>query len=298
MAAPSWLWIVFTLIGATGQSLRNAAQRSMTERLGTVGATHIRFIFGLPFGLLFLAIVYLAGGHIVVPNAASVAWVVMGAVCQIAATALMLATMRDRSFVVTTAYTKTEPVQVAIFAVIFLGEHLSPTLAAAVVVATAGVLILSWPTRKADEVFSWRPAALGIASGGLFALAAVGFRGGILALGTSDYVPAATQTLALSLLVQTVLLSGWLLVRDPEVLWKVLRAWRPSLVAGFLGSFASEMWFLAFALQAAAPVRTLGLVELIVAGIISRRLFAQTPSLREIIGMVMVVIGIALLFNG
>jgi drug/metabolite transporter (DMT)-like permease len=298
MAAPSWLWIVFTLIGATGQSLRNAAQRSMTERLGTVGATHIRFIFGLPFGLLFLAIVHLVGGQIVVPNAASVAWVVMGAVCQIAATALMLATMRDRSFVVTTAYTKTEPVQVAIFAVIFLGEHLSPTLAAAVVVATAGVLILSWPTRKADEVFSWRPAALGIASGGLFALAAVGFRGGILALGTSDYVPAATQTLALSLLVQTVLLSGWLLVRDPEVLWKVLRAWRPSLAAGFLGSFASEMWFLAFALQAAAPVRTLGLVELIVAGIISRRLFAQTPSPREIIGMVMVVIGIALLFNG
>jgi drug/metabolite transporter (DMT)-like permease len=298
MAAPSWLWIVFTLIGATGQSLRNAAQRSMTERLGTVGATHIRFIFGLPFGLLFLAVVYFAVGGMVVPNAMSVAWVVIGAVSQIAATALMLATMRDRSFVVTTAYTKTEPVQVAIFAVVFLGEHLSPTLVVAVLVATAGVLVLSWPSRKADEVFSWRPAVLGIASGGLFALAAVGFRGAILALGTPDYIPAATQTLALSLLVQTVLLSAWLLVRQPEVLWNVLRAWRPSLAAGFLGAFASQMWFFAFALQAAAPVRTLGLVELIVAGIISRRLFAQAPSLREIIGMAMVVVGIALLFNG
>ena len=231
-------------------------------------------------------------------NATALAWTVVGAVCQIAATALMLATMRERSFVVTTAYTKTEPVQVALFAVVFLGEHIGAMLAAAVVIATAGVLVLSWPAREAREVFSWRPAILGIASGSLFALAAVGFRGGITAIGTPDYVLAATETLAVSLTVQTVLLSGWLMARRPDVLRAVLRAWRPSLPAGFLGAFASEMWFLAFALQAAAPVRTLGLVEILIAGFVSRRLFAQTPSLRDIFGMALVVIGIVLLFNG
>ena len=85
---------------------------------------------------------------------------------------------------VTTAYTKTEPVQVALFAVVFLGERIGLFASPAVIVATAGVLVLSWPSRAAREVFSWRPALLGIASGALFALAAVGFRGGILALGT------------------------------------------------------------------------------------------------------------------
>ncbi len=298
MAAPPWLWVVFTLIAATAQTFRNATQRSLTDRLGTVGATHIRFLFGLPFGLLCLLIVWAVEGKAAPLNATALAWTVVGAVCQIAATALMLATMRERSFVVTTAYTKTEPVQVALFAVVFLGEHIGAMLAAAVVIATAGVLVLSWPAREAREVFSWRPAILGIASGSLFALAAVGFRGGITAIGTPDYVLAATETLAVSLTVQTVLLSGWLMARRPDVLRAVLRAWRPSLPAGFLGAFASEMWFLAFALQAAAPVRTLGLVEILIAGFVSRRLFAQTPGLRDVFGMALVVIGIVLLFNG
>ncbi len=297
MTAPAWLWVVFTLLAATAQTFRNATQRSLTERLGTAGATHIRFLFGLPFGLLALALVSLVAGELLTPNAASLTWTVIGAVSQIAATALMLAAMRERSFVVTIAYTKTEPVQVALFAVVFLGEHITLTLAIAIVIATVGVLALSWPSRAGGEIFSWRPALLGIASGGLFALAAVGFRGGITALGSVDFVPAATLTLAISLTVQTVLLSAWLLARDPAALRAVLKAWRPSLPAGFLGAFASEMWFLAFAIQSPTRVRTLGLVEIVIAGLVSRRLFAQASGVRDIVGMILVVVGIALLFN-
>lgn len=298
MTAPAWLWVVFTLLAATAQTFRNATQKSLIERLGTVGATHIRFIFGLPFGLLALAVVSLAYGEVPRPNAVSLLWTVFGAVSQILATALMLAAMSERSFVVTTAYTKTEPVQIALFAMVFLGEQITFALAAAVLIATSGVLALSWPQRTGQEIFSWRPAILGIMSGGLFALAAVGFRGGIIALGTTEFVPAATVTLAISLTIQTALLSAWLLMRDPDVLRAVLKAWRPSYPAGFLGAFASEMWFLAFALETPARVRTLGLVEILIAGIISRSLFQQTPGIRDIIGMILVIVGIALLFNG
>ncbi len=240
MAAPPWLWVVFTLVAATAQTFRNATQRSLTDRLGTVGATHIRFLFGLPFGLAFLLVVFVATGDVVAPTVAALAWTVFGSITQIGATALMLAAMRERSFVVTIAYTKTEPVQVALFAVIFLGEHISALSTVAVIVATAGVLVLSWPSRAAREVFSWRPALLGVASAALFALAAIGFRGGILALGTPDYVSAATETLAISLTVQTILLSAWLALRRPHELRAVLVAWRPSLPAGFLGAFASR----------------------------------------------------------
>ena len=181
---------------------------------------------------------------------------------------------------------------------VILGEQITATLAAAILIATAGVLALSWPSRAGGEIFSWRPALLGIASGGLFAFAAVGFRGGITALGTAEFVPAATLTLAIALTVQTALLSTWLILRDPGTLKAVLKAWRPSLPAGFLGAFASQMWFLAFALQSAAAVRTLGLVEILIAGMVSRRLFSQTPGIRDVAGMVLVIVGIALLFNG
>ena len=56
------LWALFTVIAAAAQTVRNAAQRELTATLGTVGATHVRFLFGAPFALLFLTGVLLATG--------------------------------------------------------------------------------------------------------------------------------------------------------------------------------------------------------------------------------------------
>ena len=204
-----WLWIVFTVAASAGQAVRNAMQKELTATLGTVGATHVRFLFGLPFALLFLAMVLTATG-LPVPelNAVTLAWTVTGAFTQVAATALLLAVMQQRSFVVTTAYVKTEPVQVAVFGLAFLGDQVTPGLALAILIATAGVLIVSWPRSNSAEVFSWKPAALGIGSGALFAIAAIGYRGGIRALDTPSFVVAATVTLVLGLVIQTVMLSA------------------------------------------------------------------------------------------
>ena len=54
---PVWLWVVFTLVAACSQTFRNAMQRSLTARLGTVGATHVRFLFGLPFACVFVVLI-------------------------------------------------------------------------------------------------------------------------------------------------------------------------------------------------------------------------------------------------
>lgn len=295
--APTWLWIVFTLVAASAQTLRNISQKKLTEQLGTLGATHVRFLYGLPFGILALIIVALVLRDVPTPNPTSLLWTLAGAIGQIIATALMLAAMRERSFVVAIAYTKTEPLQVALFALIFLGEALSPVPALAVAIATVGVVVMSWPSRNGDAVFTWRPVLLGVASGGFFAISAVGFRGGITAM-DGDYVSAATLTLVISLTIQTVALSAWLAWRDRAILLGVLKAWRESVPAGFLGAFASLNWFLAFALSSPAPVRTLGLVEVLFAGLVSGKLFAQTTSRREMAGIAILVIGLLLLVSG
>src|SRR5262245_1677932 len=121
MTDSSWLWALFTLIAAAAQTVRNATQRELTATLGTAGATHVRFLFGLPFALVFLLVVLVAGGvALPLPSAAYWPWVLQGAVAQIAATALMLAAMSDRSFVVVYAYIKTEPVQVALIGLVLL----------------------------------------------------------------------------------------------------------------------------------------------------------------------------------
>ena len=178
----SWLWIIFTVAAAGGQTLRNAMQRELTATLGTVGATHVRFLYGLPFALVFRAVVLVVTGQgIPRINLATVLVDFVGSLVQIAATALMLAAMKERSFIVTTALIKVEPVWVALFGLVALGDHLNLTTAIAILLATAGVTYMSWPKRSAVAARPGRGVHhRGSCVGALFGAAAVFYRGGIL----------------------------------------------------------------------------------------------------------------------
>jgi drug/metabolite transporter (DMT)-like permease len=289
------LWAIFTLIAAAAQTARNAMQRELTATLGTVGATHVRFLFGFPFALFFLpGVMFFSGDGLPHPPAAFWPWVIAGAVAQIAATATMLSVMGERSFVVAYAYIKTEPVQVALFGLIFLGDKITLLAAAAILIATAGVIIISLKP-GASQAVTMRSTLIGILSGALFALAAVGYRGAILSLALPHFVMAATFTLAVGLVLQAVMLTSYLAFCDPRVLAAIAKAWRPSLFAGFMGAFASEFWFLGFAIASAANVRTLALVEVLFAQGVSKFIFKQPTTKREAAGIVLVVIGVALL---
>jgi drug/metabolite transporter (DMT)-like permease len=294
VTATPWLWAVFTVAAAFAQTIRNAMQRELTASLGTVGATQVRFLFGFPFALIFFAVLLVVtGAPGPRPGFYFWPWVAAGAFIQIAATALMLAAMGERSFVVTIAYTKTEPIQVALFGFIVLGDVVTPSMFAAIVAATLGVIVMS--TKPGGMVGGIKPTLLGLASGGALALAVIGFRGAILSLGLADYVMAATFTLVVGLAIQSAALSLYLSLRRPTVMFALLRAWKPSLFAGFMGALASQFWFLAFALATAASVRTLALVEVLFAQLVARYGFGQRTSAREAIGMALVVCGVALL---
>jgi drug/metabolite transporter (DMT)-like permease len=297
MIAAGWLWIVFTVLAAAGQSARNAMQRELTAALGTVGATHVRFLFGFPFAIVFLIVVLGATGHAMPsPGASFPLWVLLGAGSQIFSTALMLAAMNDRSFVVTIAYTKTEVIQAAVFGLLFLGDPLTVPILTAILIATAGVWLMSFK-RGTVVQGGLRPTLLGLFSGGMLALSVTGYRGAILSLELPNFVVAATFTLVVGLVAQSALLTLYLLVRDSAVLIAIARAWRKSLFAGFMGATASQFWFLAFALTSAANVRTLGLVEVLFAQAISYFIFKQATSAREGYGMVLIVAGVALLIS-
>jgi drug/metabolite transporter (DMT)-like permease len=289
-----WLWIVFTVTAAFFQTLRNAMQRELTGSLGTVGATHVRFLFGFPFALLSLiGVMLVTGVPLPRPPLSFWPWVIDGAGAQIAATALMLMAMGQRSFVITIAYIKTEPIQVAIFGLVFLGDAVSAPLMAAILVATAGVIIMS--TKPGGMVGGMKPTIIGLVSGGMFALSAIGYRGAILSLHLPNFVMAATFTLVVGLLLQSIVLSIYMALRTPSALIAIIRAWKPSLFAGLMGALASQFWFLAFAIATAASVRTLALVEVLFAQLVARIMFKQKTTPREAVGMVLVVAGVALL---
>ena len=282
------LWIPFTIIAALGQVARNAMQRSLTGPLGTWGATNIRFLFGFPFSILFFAVVIaVTGDPIPWPTAAFWPWLLLGALSQILGTGMMLLAMNDRSFVVTTAYLKTEAIQTAIFGFIFLGDHLTVLKVVAILIATAGVVIAALRPASGKGFADLKPTILGLGAAAAFALSAVGFRGAVIVVPGVSFVTAASYTLVFGLFVQTLILSIYLLLRAPDVLKKILGLWRPSMLAGFMGAFASQFWFLAFALTAAANVRTLALVEVLFAQAVAYYSFKQPLAARELVGIVL-----------
>ncbi|MGN6462183.1 MAG: EamA family transporter [Pseudolabrys sp.] len=294
MTDTGWLWAIFTVIAAAAQTVRNATQRELTTTLGTVGATQVRFIFGLPFSMLFLAgvLLVLERGLPTVPPVFW-AWAALGASAQFLATALMLKAMGERSFVVAIAYIKTEPIQVALFGVVLLGEHLTLALAAAILIATSGVMLMSFKPGAFQGGI--KPTLIGLASGAMFGISAVGFRGAILSLHEPNFVLAATFTLVIGLLMQCAVLTPYLWWRQRDTLRAIMAAWRPSLFAGFMGALASQFWYLSFALATAASVRTLALVEVLFAQAISKFAFRQPTTPRELAGIVLIVAGVVLL---
>ena len=296
-AMAAWAWIPIVIWAAFAQTIRNATQRTLVSELGTLSATLVRFLYGLPFALVWLVVAYRFSGTAAVLPPFSLAysgWLVVGAVFQLAATAFLLQAMKQRNFIVGVTFSKTEVLQVGIFATIFLGEL--PTLLSglAMVIATLGVVLLSLPKKVAGgpRVWTGNAAWFGLGSGACFALSSVGYRGAALQLGgTSAWLIGAWAVL-LAQSLQTLLLGGWLAARAPGALAAIAKAWRLSLLAGMMGALASTGWLTAVAMRPAGDVRTLGLVEVLFSYVVSRRLFKERMTRNELTGLLLVSAGV------
>ena len=299
MHESSWIWIPIVLGAAAAQTLRNASQRSLVKTAGTLPATFVRFGYGLPFAILGLIVVAaLSPKPLPSPNAAFFGWLVAGAFSQLAATAFLIKAMEARSFVVVVAYSKTEILQIGFFSIVLLGDPLTLASITAIVLATIGVVLLSVkPGERGEGLGSWfsPSAGLGLASGAAFAMSAIGYRGAALALGPESPWVAASYALVWAQAMQTLALGGYLWIRDRAGMLAVGRAWRVSTLAGFMGALASFLWFTAFAMRSAVDVRIVGLAEVLYSYVITRRLFGESVSWREIAGIVLVAAGIVVI---
>lgn len=300
----AWAWIPIVLWAALAQTARNAAQRALVAQAGTLGATLARFLYGLPFAAAWVGALHLLPATAsAVPSftPAYFAWLLLGAVSQLAATAFLLLAMKQRNFVVGVAYSKTDALQVAVFATLFLAELPGWVTLLAIALATAGVVVLSLPRKQEGAALAgagaWTGAAAlyGLASGAGFALSAVGYRGAALQLPDASPWLAGAWGVLLAQTVQSLLLGGWLAVRAPAALAATGSAWRVSTVAGAMGAAASVGWFTAFALTSAANVRTLGMVEVVFSYLVSHKFLRERLTRIERTGLVLVLVGLAAL---
>lgn len=295
------LWIPVTILAAAALLVRNSLQAGLTREIGTLGATMVRFVYGVPFVVLFYGVaLWLSGSAIPGWDGDFLRPAALGAFAQIGGTALMLKAMDMRGFAVANAYIKMEPVLLALGGWWILGDVLAPLAWLGIGIATFGVLIAA--IQPARALAAWRSDSsaivMGLIAAGLFGLSALSFRAGILTLGPEypTFIRALHMLLA-TILIQSATMVFWLLWRDPAALRGSFVRWQRCAGAGLAGALSSLGWFTGFALTAAAHVRTLALVELPLAALVNRRLAGKPPTKRELAGIALVMIGIGLLLR-
>lgn len=294
-------WVLITVAAAFLQNVRSALQKHLKGVMGTTGATFVRFGFGLPFAALFVGLLAFGMGYRVpAPTPAFLGWVTLAAATQIAAQALLIQMFSHRNFTVGTAYSRTEPAQAALFGLIFLGDKVGPGTLLAIAISLVGVMLISVARTDAGaaalvrSVFS-RTAALGLASGAAFGVAAVSYRAASLSLGGPNFMMQAAVTLLAAITVQTVAMLLWMVLRNPGELKRIRAAWKISALVGMAGATASFGWFMAMTLQTAAAVKALAQVEMIFTFASSVLVFREHVNKLEISGCILIVAGIVVL---
>ena len=292
------LWIPITIAAAFMQNLRSALQKHLQGSLGTRGASFVRFGYGFPIAIAYVMLLHVVAGQIFPTfSTGFFIWAVVGGLAQIFATMMLVYLFSLRNFAVGTAYSKTEPVQAALFGFVILGEKLTPGAVGAIIVGVIGVMVismarlpLSW--RNTVTAMTSRTALIGIASGGVFGISAVAYRSASLSLHGAGPVMSAAVTLACVTTFQTAFMLVWMFWKDKREIVQVLVTWRSSALVGIAGVLGSAGWFTAMTLQQVAYVRALGQIELVFTFMASWFLFRERVNALELAGCLLIVSGI------
>lgn len=295
------LWIPLTIVAAFLQNLRSTLQKQLTGQLSAIGATYVRFVYGLPVAALYLwGLASYGGDALPHPNSLFLLYATAGGIAQIWGTVLLVALFAYRNFAVGTTYSKTETIQTALFGIVVLGDHLSFGAFAAILISLAGVIAISIAQSHLTLATFWRslgerPTLMGIGSGACYGIAAVCYRAASLSLENPNFLLSAGYTLVAVLTIQTAVMTVWLWFRHRNELLASFRTWRVSSLVGLAGALASMGWFTAMTIQNAAYVRALGQIELVFTFISSRFFFREKTNALELTGIGLVIGGILLL---
>ena len=139
-----WLWIPVTVFAAFVQNIRSAAQKHLTSELTTISVTMVRFLFGLPFGLLYVWCLHNRTAESF-PEISGSFWALtaVAGASQIIATALLVYLFSLRNFAVGTAYARTEAILTAILGVLFFGESIVLYGWGAILICVVGVILIT-----------------------------------------------------------------------------------------------------------------------------------------------------------
>lgn len=294
-------WIAITIGAAFVQNIRSSLQKHLRGKMGTAGATFVRFGFGVPFAFLFLTIAVLATeAELPALNARFAMWIVLAAIAQILAQVLLIILFTQRNFAVGSAYIRVEPILAAAFGIALLAEAPSLPVIVAVLVSVFGVLMITLARSNVGiwslaTALSKREAQLGLGSAAIFGFAAVAYRAASLSLDGPNFLVQGGVTLCVAIVLQSILVAAWIYTKDRGDFANIAATWKTGLTVGFVGALASFGWFTAMTLEQAAAVKAVAQIEMLFAFATTYFVFKEHMNLREVMGCLLIVAGVLVL---
>ena len=291
-------WIIITLLAAFSQNIRSTYQKKLKNKMSNISSTYTRFLFGLPFVLIYFLFLYNFSNTTFLIENINIHFLnfcFIGGVSQIVATFLLIKIFSYNNFSVATSYSKTEPIQAAFISFIIFNEVISITGLVGIVIGIIGIIITSFTIKDFKNTLKNYSVIYGLLSGSLFGLSAVLFRAASHNLYSQDYLLTSSFTLLIAITIQTFLLTSYIIYRDIRQFNLVFSNLRDCFIVGFFGAFASIFWFYAMSIQNVAYVRALGQIELIFSLIISYFYFKERITLNQILGIFIIFLGLILI---
>lgn len=285
-------WILFTLLAAFSQSWRNAFQSRLSKEMNVTGVTLSRFLWAGPLAALYLFALY-SYNPVSIPTftSHSYLYIIGASIMQIVATGLMVVLFKQKNFAIGAGLAKSEAPVAAFLGVLFFGTSLSLLGWAGVAVGAIAVFMLSCP--DGIRSISLKTALIGLACSTSFALTSLWVREASLTIDL-PFPHRAAWVLLLVILLQTVLLVGYMLAKDRKTLYAMFT--KPKLVvmtsiASFIGSLG---WFSAMSLQTVPLVKTLGQVEVFFTMLISLFWLKEGIKRKDMVALLLIAIAAVL----
>lgn len=277
------------------QSIRTAGQKSLSTKLNAMATTLTRFLFALPLVWFYLWLMSnINKVPLPAPSEEFLTSATLAAVAQIAATAFMIMAFRYQNFAVATSIVKTEAVLTAVVGVIVFDAILSGLGWFSVIIGVVGVIVLSKTEVGFKAIFQSPASAYGIAAALCFAFATLLIREASLSL-EIDKIVSAAYTLAYMVTFQSFVVLAYIILRNKEQLAIMASNWKMCSFVGIASMLGSVGWFTAATLQNAAYVKALGQVEFFFSLLITHKIFKDTISVKEYIGMALVLASVLIL---
>lgn len=302
------LWIVLAVGAALAQSTRNAFAQNLASQISPALNSWSRFAFCLPFAAATCLVVSLQSG---VPSLPLhfFGYCLATALAQLLGNVALIAAFRAGSFGESIVFHKLEVVLTALAGAWFFGEAPSRLGWAGIGICVLGVIAIN--LSREGGVRNWTRAFRIGPAGGYALLCAVLLVIASFALKAANEIVSASnpaiaegafaapvQTLFHTTWMEVALLSAWIAQREPESFRKVSLHWPRMLMIGSTGFVASLGWFWAFSLTLVAYVKAVGQIEALIAVGLGIRLLGERGLLRQIPGVLLVVLGIAFVLLG